>query len=354
MHWPVGNAEAVPGMRNMHFRTYSVMQGLPQASAAVIAQDRTGFIWIGTQDGLARFDGYEFKVYKHDRDKPHTLSDNFVRAIVADVHGGLWVGTRSGGLDHYNPRTSHFDAVAVKHEQGDASTPVEINALAMGARGRVWIVTGGGYLQWLKPGSLSTQMAAIGPQPRLRRARVMLAMPGGGVLLGSGEGLFRVDAAGRSMSGFGPSGLDVFALALGEHNEVWVGTASAGLYHLDKHGKVLQHFTHQTGQNTNSLPDNEVRALLLDKRGTLWIAGNSAGLASLDPSQACSAITRTGQATRTAWQPIACGACRKAVVACCWWGHGPTDSASTTRQPRISCRSTACPPIRERCPNRRP
>ncbi|MGA7298140.1 MAG: two-component regulator propeller domain-containing protein [Rhodanobacteraceae bacterium] len=283
--WAAGNGSAeVPGMRNVHFRTYSVMQGLPQASAAVMVQDSTGFIWIGTQDGLARFDGYEFKVYKHDRDKPHTLSDNFVRAIVADGSGGLWVGTRSGGLDHYNPRTSHFDAVAVKHEQGDASTPVEINALAMGARGRVWIVTGGGYLQWLKPGSLSTQMAAIGPQSRLRRARVMLAMPGGGVLLGSGEGLFRVDAAGRSMSGFGPSGLDVFALALGEHNEVWVGTASAGLYHLDKHGKVLQHFTHQTGQNTNSLPDNEVRALLLDKRGTLWIAGNSAGLASLDPS----------------------------------------------------------------------
>ena len=90
---------AVTGMRNMHFRTYSVLQGLPQASAVAMAQDDSGFVWVATQDGLVRFDSYDFKVFKHDRRDPQSLSDSYVRAMVPDGRGGLWIGARSGDLN---------------------------------------------------------------------------------------------------------------------------------------------------------------------------------------------------------------------------------------------------------------
>ncbi|MEZ5523242.1 MAG: two-component regulator propeller domain-containing protein [Dokdonella sp.] len=81
----------VPGIDTVHFRTFATGQGLSQATARVIAQDRAGFIWVGTQDGLNRFDGYEFHVYKTDRDDPWSLSQNHVWALAADPDGSLWV-----------------------------------------------------------------------------------------------------------------------------------------------------------------------------------------------------------------------------------------------------------------------
>src|SRR5215467_8687087 len=72
------------GLREIRFRTWSTAEGLSQATVRTIAQDRDGFIWIGTQDGLDRFDGYGFTTYRHDRNDPYTLTQNHVWALAAD------------------------------------------------------------------------------------------------------------------------------------------------------------------------------------------------------------------------------------------------------------------------------
>ena len=99
----LAHAGDVPGIEDVRFRSYSTTEGLPQATARVFAQDTTGFLWIGTQDGLARFDGYGFKVYRHDRNDIWSLSDSHVTSLLADADGSLWIGTLGGGLDHYDP-----------------------------------------------------------------------------------------------------------------------------------------------------------------------------------------------------------------------------------------------------------
>src|SRR6476659_9053277 len=86
----------VPGVANVRFRNYGVDEGLSQATALQMAQDKAGFLWIGTQDGLDRFDGYGFRVYKHARSDAHSLSDNGIRALAADADGSLWIGTQAG------------------------------------------------------------------------------------------------------------------------------------------------------------------------------------------------------------------------------------------------------------------
>ncbi len=87
-------ASEVPGVEDVRFRTFSTEDGLSQATARAIAQDSSGFLWIGTQDGLNRFDGHAFRVYRHDRSDPHSLAQNHVWAIVPDHDGDLWIATQ--------------------------------------------------------------------------------------------------------------------------------------------------------------------------------------------------------------------------------------------------------------------
>ena len=90
------------------FDRISLEQGLSQSSINCILQDRQGFMWFGTQDGLNRFDGYSFKVYRHDAADPNSLSDNFVRSITEDATGALWIGTETAGVDKFDRDTGQF------------------------------------------------------------------------------------------------------------------------------------------------------------------------------------------------------------------------------------------------------
>ena len=83
-------------------------QGLSQVSVIDILQSRDGYIWIATQDGLNRYDGYEFKVFRHDNKDPNSISDNYIWSLVEDEHGHIWVGTRGGGLNKFDPKTEKF------------------------------------------------------------------------------------------------------------------------------------------------------------------------------------------------------------------------------------------------------
>src|SRR5262245_43189404 len=93
--------------RNPRFLQLGVPQGLPQDTALAMVQDRQGFIWIGTQVGLARFDGYQVTAYRHDPIDPESLIDNYVKALYEDSKGRLWIGTR-GGLVEYDPLRDGF------------------------------------------------------------------------------------------------------------------------------------------------------------------------------------------------------------------------------------------------------
>ena len=77
--------------------------GLSQNAGLAFFQDSRGYLWIGTQDGLNRYDGYTFKIFKHDPDDPDSISHNSILAISEDADGSLWVGTWGGGLNRYDP-----------------------------------------------------------------------------------------------------------------------------------------------------------------------------------------------------------------------------------------------------------
>src|SRR5918995_6167373 len=127
----------------LRFDHISIEQGLSQSSVKVIFQDRRGFLWFGTEDGLNRYDGYTFKIYKPDPDAINSLSDRWITSIVEDKAGYLWIATRLG-LNRYDPRTEEF--IHFMHDEMNSKSLIDnhINVLYIDKSDNLWIGTPSG------------------------------------------------------------------------------------------------------------------------------------------------------------------------------------------------------------------
>src|SRR5882757_503290 len=87
------------------YQLYTVNEGLPQNYLLGLAQDGAGFIWIGTKDGLARYDGYHFNIYRHGKDAAHTPAGNNITNLYTDHRGYVWIQYNDHAIDYYDPST---------------------------------------------------------------------------------------------------------------------------------------------------------------------------------------------------------------------------------------------------------
>jgi signal transduction histidine kinase/DNA-binding response OmpR family regulator/ligand-binding sensor domain-containing protein len=129
------------------YETVSIAEGLSQGMVYDILQDREGFIWVGTKDGLNRYDGYSFKVFTNDPSNPKSLSSNSINKLFEDSKGRIWVGTENEGLNIYDKKTGHF--LRIKHSTANA------NALSGNAIKCMEELPGGGMLIAADDGKLN-------------------------------------------------------------------------------------------------------------------------------------------------------------------------------------------------------
>jgi len=276
----------VPGIVNVRFRNYGVDEGLSQSTALQIVQDKTGFLWIGTQDGLDRFDGYGFRVYKHVRGDAHSLSDNHIGALAADHDGSLWIGTQAGGLNHYDPKLDRFDSYTADPAHTGTLANNFVTALMLDRRGWLWVASAGGKLQWFDRAANNLLDAPLGPHQALAGVHVMLELSDGSVLLGTRAGLWHCDADAstlRELRVDPAQSLDVQALAISRNGEIWMSAIGAGVYRLDRDGKPIARYRNAPGF-ANRLPDDDVKGMAFDASGGLWLATKVGGLLRLDPT----------------------------------------------------------------------
>ena len=114
---------------------YSLEEGLSQQAVNAIAQDSDGFMWFGTEDGLNRFDGYEFRQLRHDRGDNRTLPNGYITALVASEHG-VWIGTDGGGVVFRNAVTGNLESPPALRDAGDLQ---RVRALTRDRLGRIWV-----------------------------------------------------------------------------------------------------------------------------------------------------------------------------------------------------------------------
>src|SRR5436305_8961682 len=112
-------AVAFSQKKQLEFDHFSTNQGLSQSNVLCILQDSKGFMWFGTREGLNKYDGYKFTVYKNDPKNKNSISGNFISSIIESRDGNIWVATRGGGLCKYDTEKDLF--IAYKHDDKNAN-----------------------------------------------------------------------------------------------------------------------------------------------------------------------------------------------------------------------------------------
>jgi signal transduction histidine kinase/ligand-binding sensor domain-containing protein/AraC-like DNA-binding protein/FixJ family two-component response regulator len=148
-------AEISPQGNPFHFDHISIDQGLPTNSINCVYQDRKGFIWIGTDKGLARYDGYNFKMYRHNKNDYTSLSDDFVTSILEDSAGNFWIGTQKGGLNKFDRFLNKFSSL--KHIPYDTNSISNNNITTLiENKGNIWVGTQAGFSKLSSSGNKFT------------------------------------------------------------------------------------------------------------------------------------------------------------------------------------------------------
>ena len=275
------------GLADIAFQHLGQEQGLPNTIATAVAEDGQGFLWVGTLGGLARWDGYRFKVYKSSAQQPGLLPDNYVQSLHGDKAGRLWVGTSAAGLLRHDPATDRFVAIPVGGPQG--LSHVSVRQIADDGAGGLWIVTDGG-LDHLDPTSGRIEHAsAPGAWAEEAGARVwtVLLDRRGQLWIGSAAGLFRRPAAGARLQAvpLAPGrGVQPQALAQDAAGQIWAGSLHQGVFLLGQEGDAPAVEVREAGvaEKDDLFVNTQITGLLEVQPGEMWVATLGQGAVAVD------------------------------------------------------------------------
>ena len=244
--WSASGATAAPEIR---FERISIDQGLSQSTVYSIMQDRLGFLWLGTGDGLNRYDGYRFEVLRSRPTDPNSLSHNRIRALHEDSAGMLWIGTLNGGLNRYDRRTRTFTRYRHDPAVPESLASDLVWAIQEDLQGTLWIGTSKGLDRFVQ-----------GPE----------------------HGAFSHLRQDPNRIAAGQPGLShdfIRALYLDRAGDLWIGTRR-GLNHLDPTTLTLTPYVPRPREG--AVKYNSIGSIHQDRRGQLWL-GTWNGLIQFDP-----------------------------------------------------------------------
>ncbi|MBK7628723.1 MAG: response regulator [Bacteroidales bacterium] len=323
---------------NISISRLQLENGLSHNSVYSIIQDEEGLIWIGTKDGLNSYDGYNFKIYKHEFFDSASISNSWVNALFEDSKGFIWIGTEGGGLNRFDKKSGEFIRFRNKPEVRNSICSDIIYSIAEDNNSDIWIGTRNGisvldstrknfknyFYDPLDPGSLSSNI--VYDILIDSKQRIWIGTYGGGLNLYekakggfkhfkhnptdklsiSGDTIWQVKQAVNNekqiwISTFsGLNSLDVSsdrfthyiynegkssakgdntlqAMLIGRNNRIWIGTKESGLNYLDLKTKKIYHLENSPNEN-KSLSDNQILSLFEDRSGALWIGTKNGGV----------------------------------------------------------------------------
>lgn len=273
----------------MRFDRITVADGLVQGSVLAIEQDNSGFLWLATEGGLDRYDGFNFKHYRHERGNPNALASDFVRDLHVAEDGTLWIATDGGGVSRWDPATDAITTYRYAEADDRSLSTDKIRTILADNEGSVWIGT---YDSGLDRLTISTgEVTRFGDQASgeasLEGNEIFaLELDGKGSLwIGGNGGLSRLDLAKGEMSSVVleiPSfeKLIVRSLEFTHDGTLWIGTDSAGLVAFDPEEATVETYSHDA-DDPASLSNNEVVSIFEDDRRRLWV-GTGSGLNLID------------------------------------------------------------------------
>lgn len=299
------------GSRASLYRTYQTDDGLSHNSVWAVMQDSRGFIWLGTNDGLNRFDGLNFKVYRRVESDTLSLGSNFIHCLQETKDGKILVGTKEG-LYSFDSSTEKFHHIKLDGKPFGMDK-TSIHCLVPDSKGEIWVGCYGQGIYRLSP-DLKVIGHYAGENTPVRFVTAMTIDADGSLWVGTDNaGLFCLDPSTRKVKHSSLDKENVQTIFRQNNNTLWVGTAAKGLYHYDPRGDVAAPITvgnaaspikdikaitpYNTGEvimssdhgllkldynkeslsyldagySFDNLPDNSIFAIAVDKEGGLWL-----------------------------------------------------------------------------------
>lgn len=306
--------------------------GFPATTVFQIMQDQKGFIWFGTRDGLIRYDGFGYKVFKNIPFNPQSLSHSDAGGVVEAPDGNLWVRTWGGGVNRLDPETETVTRYLHNPEDSGSISENRVQSLFVDSKGRIWAGTfskglnrldtpDGKFYHYRHDPTDTTSLShdriwsiteddagqiwigtdaglnQLNPETGIikrwfqdaasapffaKRIRSLARSRSGSIWMGTESGLYRFNTGsetlvhhpyGNRTDGFGDAVINAL-LPAGRH--LWIGTQSGGLTRYDPITGERLHFLHDR-YNPESISHNDIRALFLDRTRTLWIGTRGGG-----------------------------------------------------------------------------
>ncbi len=324
---------------NYVFEHFSIPEGLSNPTVHSILQDSYGFLWVGTPDGLNRYDGYEFKIYKNDPDDPKSLpAGGAMWALAEDHDGNLWIGGQNI-LVMYDRKNDNFIPVQLDRSLVNASN-LRVYKILVDSKNRIWVNTRRNGIHLINPETISTtaqrvfdineieitpsaSFSIIETQqedilvsdfangvlmynerenrfevfdiPKLSRGGVMKIFEDdfNKLWIAYWKGnLLRYDPATEQLETIDIyksikteiTDPTIFSMYKDQDGFMWIGTLTTGLF---KYNPVTDEFTHFYADisKPNNLHGNEISSILQDQFGILWIGTFTSGLNKVDPKK---------------------------------------------------------------------
>ncbi len=319
--------------QELKFEHLSVAEGLSQSAVLCILQDSHGFMWFGTEDGLNKYDGYQFTVYKHDPGNPNSLSNNYiwaiheddtgilwvatgnglnkfdlahdtfvhyrhdendpkslshndVRAVYEDHTGTLWIGTMGGGINKFDRQTETF--VRYQHDDNNPQSLSHNdiywnNSIYEDSTGTLWIGTyGGGLNKFVRETETFVRYQHDTNNPNSLSNDSIYSVyedSAGSLWIGTIEGLNKFDRETDAFAHY-LSNRIINAVYQDDTGVLWIGTDSFALYMFNQDSKSFVHYQHDSG-NPHSLSNNYLIVIYQDNTGTLWLGTWGGGVNKL-------------------------------------------------------------------------
>ena len=258
--------------KNLIFNNINIEQGISQSTIEAIFQDSEGYIWLGTNDGLNRYNGYEFKIYNYE-EYQNSISHNGITDITEDKYGNIWVNTVSG-VNKINKKTekiSNYTEINGKIKE-DSTTEIIVtkdNNILVGTYEGLNIYNAKedrfDIILEQKGGILSSCIYSIDEDIN------------GNIWIGTELGLNKLSKDFKVLETY-PSESEIYNIFCDDENGfVWAGSDSSGLLKIDTKTKEVKQYINNI-EDLNSLPANQVGAIIRDSKGNLWV-GTTNGLA---------------------------------------------------------------------------
>lgn len=276
-----------------NFETLSVKDGLSHNNVYSIIQDKLGYLWIGTQDGLNKYDGYKFTIYRHEPDNPNSITTGNFGKIFQDSSGVFWFGTYGGGVDVYDPKTGILKNYKNDPYNNTTLSNNQITFIFQDSYGEMWIGTASGGLNRFNKETGDFKRFQYDPNNfssiSHTRAKCICETKDGTLWIGTGNGLNRYNRNTETFTHIkhNPNNSNSIAANSIQHiladkdGNIWIAIREGGLDKYNPNTGTFTHYKHNP-KNPQSISDNKVEFLFIDSYDQFWAGTYEGGLNFFD------------------------------------------------------------------------